>query len=61
MPYLRRKTEGVFRYVYVAYPECKNYKCLVISNGNSPGHFYCRTNEAHGCPEIKETIKNKSK
>ena len=57
MAEIKKKVNGKITKVYVAYNMCKNYKCLVISDCNTPGHYYCRINEVSGCPEIKETIK----
>jgi len=53
MTHLKKKINGKMQKVYVTYRECKNYQCLVISDCNTPGHYYCRTNEVSGCPEIK--------
>lgn len=40
--------------VYVIDNKCKDRKCLIISDCNTPGYYYCRINEVSGCPDDKD-------
>jgi len=54
MAYIKKKIFGKMVKVYVIETKCKNRKCLIVGDCNTPGHFYCRTNETSGCPEDKD-------
>jgi hypothetical protein len=54
MAYIKKLVNGKKRKVYVIDTKCKDRKCLVISDCNNPGHYYCRINEISGCPENKD-------
>jgi len=54
MAYIKKKINGKMVKVYIVDAKCKNRKCLVISDCNTPGHYYCRINEILGCPENKD-------
>jgi len=54
MAYIKKKINGKMVKVYVVEAKCKNRKCLVVSDCNTPGYYYCRINEVSGCPENKD-------
>jgi hypothetical protein len=54
MAYIKKRINGKMVKVYAIETKCKNRKCLVISDCNTPGHYYCRINEVSGCPIEKD-------
>lgn len=59
MAYIKKRINDKMVNVYVTETKCKNRKCLVVSDCNTPNHFYCRINEVSGCPINKDNITNK--
>lgn len=53
MSQIKKLINGKHITVSVTDKKCRYYECLVISDCNNPGHFYCRINEIQGCPAVK--------